>query len=360
MNTFHNGHIDQINNIRLLKPNDCIIAVMSGNIVQRGDFSIQDKYTRAKNAINNGCNLVLELPFPFSCSSAEQFAKAGVNICDNILCDTLFFGTTKGDTSYYFEIAKNILEPNFKNELKKNLSNFNQSYINNLSNTYKGIYGIELPNNGNDILAIEYIKSIIEIKSQIAPIALKRTSNFSATNSRKCLLNDEKENILLNIPRNSDLTNISKGLSKLSQFILCHLKTQDIKDSGNGIRNAIKKAAKNSNTYEEFLSLLPTKIYTNARLNREIISIISNTDENYKNSNPKYSVLLAADEIGTEYLSKIRKECKLPILTKLSDSEKLDDEGKNQLELSIKMNSLYGFTFDSPTKIDYFNKPIIK
>ena len=70
-NPFHTGHKYQIDKIRTEFGDDTrVISIMSGNYVQRGDIAVLDKYLRAECAVRCGVNLVLELPFPFSVSSA--------------------------------------------------------------------------------------------------------------------------------------------------------------------------------------------------------------------------------------------------------------------------------------------------
>ena len=106
-NPFHNGHKYQINKARkLLGEDTAIIAIMSGNFTQRGDLAIADKTVRAKLAVMEGVNLVLELPFPFSCSTAEIFAKSGVSIASSIGADYLVFGSECGNIDTIFEAAK--------------------------------------------------------------------------------------------------------------------------------------------------------------------------------------------------------------------------------------------------------------
>ena len=84
-NPFHNGHLYQIEKIREHFGEDtAIIAVMSSNFTQRADVAIMDKWARAETAVRCGVDLVLELPFPYSVSSSEFFASAGVNIVNSI------------------------------------------------------------------------------------------------------------------------------------------------------------------------------------------------------------------------------------------------------------------------------------
>ena len=98
-NPFHLGHKYQIDKLReILGDDTAVIAIMSGNFTQRGDIAVCDKTIRAMSAVNCGVNLVLELPFPFSMSSAEFFAKSGVRIANEIgIVDYLVFGSENGD-----------------------------------------------------------------------------------------------------------------------------------------------------------------------------------------------------------------------------------------------------------------------
>ena len=91
-NPFHNGHkylLETAKNIT----NEGVIAVMSGSFTQRGEVALTDKFTRAKTALNNGADLVIELPTVYAVSNAQRFAKCGVEIAKAFDCvDTLAFG----------------------------------------------------------------------------------------------------------------------------------------------------------------------------------------------------------------------------------------------------------------------------
>ena len=114
-NPFHNGHLYQIEKIRQEFGEDTnIIAVMSGNYVQRGGVAIADKGVRAKCAVLSGVNLVLELPFPFSMSSAEYFARSAVYILTQIGCvDYISFGSESGDIEALTRTAEFMLREDF-------------------------------------------------------------------------------------------------------------------------------------------------------------------------------------------------------------------------------------------------------
>ena len=91
-NPFHKGHKFLLENIKQQFPDSATVAIMSGNFVQRGDVAIINKYDRAKMALQNGFDLVVELPVPYAVSSAEIFANAGVKIADGLNSDFLAFG----------------------------------------------------------------------------------------------------------------------------------------------------------------------------------------------------------------------------------------------------------------------------
>jgi predicted nucleotidyltransferase len=114
-NPFHLGHAYQFAEIRRIYGEDtAIIAVMSGNFVQRGDVAVLGKFDRAEAAVRAGASLVLELPFPFSCSSAEHFAFAGVSLADDLgVVDVLSFGSECGDVSLLSDVAGKMSDPNF-------------------------------------------------------------------------------------------------------------------------------------------------------------------------------------------------------------------------------------------------------
>ena len=97
-NPFHNGHLYHLHeSIRTASP-DYTVCVMSGNFTQRGEPALVDKWLRASTAVENGIDLVLELPFAFACNNAEYFAAGAVDILNRLGCVThLSFGSESGE-----------------------------------------------------------------------------------------------------------------------------------------------------------------------------------------------------------------------------------------------------------------------
>jgi predicted nucleotidyltransferase len=110
-NPFHNGHLKQIEYIRENLSDTTIVAIMSGNVVQRGELAVYDKYTRAEMALRCGVDAVLELPYPWCGASAGYFAKGGVEIAKAIGADYLCFGSESGDIEELKAVDINTLSP---------------------------------------------------------------------------------------------------------------------------------------------------------------------------------------------------------------------------------------------------------
>ena len=107
-NPFHNGHIYHIQKAKEITQCDYVIAIMSSSFVQRGEPAIKDKWTRSHLAIEYGVDLVIELPFVYSCQSADYFAKGAIDLLHAIGVTDLCFGSENGDIDTFIEIAQAI------------------------------------------------------------------------------------------------------------------------------------------------------------------------------------------------------------------------------------------------------------
>ena len=181
-NPFHNGHKYQIDQIkREFGEDTAIIAIMSGNFVERGDVAVLDKFKRARMAVENGVSLVLELPFPFSLSSAERFAQGAVEIAHRLkTVNILSFGSECGSVERLSRIAERVLSEEFDLALKNTLNadgNESLGYAKARTMTYEALYGKEdaqILLSPNNILAIEYLKALKKLGSPILPHTVLR------------------------------------------------------------------------------------------------------------------------------------------------------------------------------------------
>ena len=108
-NPFHNGHLHHLIESKKLTNSDYTVAIMSGNFTQRGEVSIVDKWSKAQMAIENGVDLVIELPTLYAISSAENFASGAIKILDSLgIVNYISFGSESNDISLLDDIA-NVL-----------------------------------------------------------------------------------------------------------------------------------------------------------------------------------------------------------------------------------------------------------
>ena len=220
-NPFHNGHLYHIAKSKEETGANYVICVISGNFVQRGNTSIINKWAKAKMALANGADLVIELPTIYSISSAENFAEGAIKILNSLkIVDTLSFGMETKDISILNNIA-NVLyaEPKeyvtiLAHELQKGNSfpkareNALMMYLNDIKKYANVLSG------SNNILGIEYLKALKKTKSDIMPVGIKREKVLyndeymvdefaSATAIRKMLMTRQFDDIRKTMPRSS-------------------------------------------------------------------------------------------------------------------------------------------------------------
>ncbi len=368
-NPFHNGHKYLIEKVKS-EYADCVVAIMSGNFVQRGDVAITDKYERTKAALQGGCDLVVELPTAFALSSAERFAKGGVDIAKALSCDMLCFGAENDDTDKLSKIADAFLDETFISKLKDNLS-LGEYYPKAVSNAIHSTLGEEysqLLSGANNTLGVEYIKALKG--SSISPVAIKRLgvqhdsdkthNNIASATHIRSLIKEEK-----NI---SDFTDMVfsdyADISELESAILYKLRTmskdeiENLPDVCEGLHNRIFDCARNSNSLEELFSNLKTKRYTLSRLRRIIMCAILNISKDIVSTDAGYVRVLGMTQKGSTLL----KNCKLPIVCNFpQDYEKLDNKNKALFDIDIQANNVFSLSkVKSKDFSNEFQRRIIK
>jgi len=371
-NPFHKGHQYQLDLIRERFGTDTIVvAVMSGSFTQRGEVAAFDKVTRAKAAVLSGVDLVLELPFPYSCSSAEFFARAGISILDRLgVVDYLSFGSECGD----IETLK-----------KAALINSNESF-NKASHDPDGhakklaqIYSSEISDNdifsSNNILGIEYIKAISALGSNIIPITHLRkgaaynsprpnSDDFRSAMSIRTLLSEGNLSALDYLP-NASKEVLSEAISRgegpteqgrLDSALISSLRLNSpasrdkiIHDAAGGLYNRIRSASFHADSISSLIELAKTKKYTIARIRRAIWYSFFGVTSSEVKAPPSYTQVLAMSENGAALLKRIKKLSDLPVLTKPSRTDGLSPEELLAKELSDAADSIFQLT--KPTAI---------
>ena len=375
-NPFHNGHKYQIDKARELLGDDvAIIAIMSGNYTQRGEVAIADKTIRAEAAVMAGANLVIELPFPYSCSSAEIFATAGVHIAGSIGADYLVFGSECGDISRLTEATDIIMSDSFKEKveaIKANKDYLSLGYPKIAEMAYRelvnGNYAVDI-SSPNNILAIEYIKAIKALDIAITPVTImRRGAGYSeadiidgehlqsATAIRK-LITDNNCSACEYIPISakgvfdraitegfmpSSIEKIASGI--ISSFRLNTASDVKVFDADDGLYNRLCTLSMKTNSISSLAAMAETKKHTRARIRRAIINSFFGVTSSLVKELPAFTQVLAMDDVGRRALKRIKKTTDFPCITKPSDYTNLSDAVIAQKELSNKADAIYALT----------------
>ena len=344
-NPFHNGHLYHLSKVKEMFPNHIIVLILSGNYLQRGEFSILDKYTKTKIVLENGIDLIIELPFNFAVQSADMFAKGAIQLLNELKVEHLVFGSETNNIEDLKLLSKIQLE-NSNYQIKvKELMKKGINYPTALSKALKEISNMEVTT-PNDILGLSYVREIIKNNYNINPICIKRTNDYhdlennsnivSASNIRNKINNniDIKKYVPLKTYEYLKEVNINFNYSfKYLKFkIISEInKLDEYLDVDEGIDNRIKKYIYSSNNYQELIDNIKTKRYTYNKISRMLCHILTGFKKSDVVSNIEYIRILGMNNIGKNYINSIKKNITLPIITKFSDF----NDKYQQLELKL-------------------------
>ena len=398
-NPFHNGHLYQIEEAKKITGAEYVVAVMTGNFAQRGNTSLINKWAKTQMALANGVDIVLELPTVYSISSAENFAEGAIKLLDSLnMVDTLCFGTETPDFAALNNIA-NILynEPKeyiaiLNHELDKGVSypkareSALMMYLNDIKRYANILSG---PNN---ILAIEYLKALKRLKSDMNPVSVERKKVYynddkivdefaSSTAIRKLLRTGQYDEIRKVMPRSSYLMmkeEINKGnyvldIGRYEKEILYILRKMTIKeiaelpDVTEGLENVIKNAADSCNDLVSLINMIKSKRYTQSRIQRILLyALLGITKKDMQNAKKvvPYARVLGFNDKGKEILASICDQN--PKLQMVTSVRKYLDETSNKvlkemLEKDIFATNIYtlGYQYNSSSNLDFTNKMIV-
>lgn len=163
-NPFHNGHRYHLQRSLEITGADYSVAVMSGSFTQRGEPAALDKWTRSRLAVQNGVDLVLELPFLYACSRGEIFASGAVDILSGIGATHISFGSESGDLDALQSLVAGMRMRRAEiGEIRQQEMQKGDSFVRSLQRAVEKVLGApaaQLMAEPNNILAIEYLKRI--------------------------------------------------------------------------------------------------------------------------------------------------------------------------------------------------------
>lgn len=396
-NPFHNGHLYHIQEAKRVAKADAAVVIMSGNFVQRGAPAIMPKHLRAKSALLSGADLVLELPVCFATGSAEFFAMGAIALLDSLGCvDSICFGSECGDSEILGKIAKILSEePDdykkaLQNALRKGMSfpqarqHALQGYF--INNHFDANALADVLSQPNNILGIEYMKALYQRNSSMKAYSIRRigagyheselTEKYSSASAiRQSLAKDSlSENIYRQLPFAAQT--IMKETFDMRypvyandfSLILKYKLLQETKksltsymDVSEDLANRIINLRNDFQSFDDFCDSLKTKDMTYARISRGLLHILLNirTEHlaNYKkNGYCHYAHILGFRKSSTELLSLLKGTSKVPLLTKLTQTEDLSEAGCQMLLQDIFAGDLYESVITDKFETSFINE----
>lgn len=354
-NPFHNGHKLHISAAKSLTNADLIIAVMSGNFLQRGEPAFIDKWTRANTALLNGVDLVFELPYAFATAHAPQFAKGAVQLLEAARCDAFCFGSEEGNLSSFqnsLDLLEQVAETHeitIQDAVRRGISYpkaLNEAYQAAILMTdqIKPYADLTQPNN---ILGFHYMQAARHIDSNMAATTIQRVGAHyhddtisgnaiaSATGIRKNFFTTqgfEETKVFYPQATYDALKNWQslehsfgswEAFYPLLRLIILRdgpERLNEIADLTEGIENLIHRSALANETFSGFIRQVKSKRYTWTRIQRMLTHIFTGYTYKMRNQieSPSYLRLLGMTQNGRKYLNQNKKHFDLPLISKAS------------------------------------------
>ena len=359
-NPFHNGHLYQIKKIKEMYPNSVIIVAMSGNYTMRGEINVLDKWNKTNIAINNGIDIVLEIPFIYSNQSSDIFSYAALKMLNEFKIEKLVFGSETNNIDL-LSLASSVQIDNKKfDSLVKDYMNKGYNYPSSIGKSIYELTGIKIKES-NDILGVSYIKEILKNKYNIKPISIKRTNNFKTNTKKSNIISayeireflNKNESIKEYVPNN--VTPYIKKVDYEKLFNLIKYKVISEKNSLNkyhlideGIENRIYEGVIKCDNYDDLVKYISNKRVTINKVNRILINIfVGLTKEEASNKELSYIKILGLSKNGKKYYSKIKKDINIKAYTKFE---------KDIMNTELKTSYLYSIITNDKS---IFNSEII-
>lgn len=346
-NPFHNGHAWQIRKIREDLEPRTVIAIMSGNFLQRGTPAILDKFRRAQLAVLGGCDLVVELPVLYATSSAEFFAGGGVRLAQGLdPAGTLSFGSESGSLTDIVTAAglltsqKTELDRQIREELDKGFS-FPKARLEAFRKVAEDPALAKILESPNNILAVEYVKAALTAGSGLSFHTVQRKGLGyhdtapsggdpaqelpSATAIRRALEQGDRSYPLEAVPEpirplfqgylEDSLLGGEEPFKTILQYRLqvqpeALLKLPEARD-GLGERILNHRRELSSLSVKEFSLKVKTRRFTYTRIRRLLLHLALGFDhldfDSLRRKGPEYARILALNPKGQEFLARSRK-----------------------------------------------------
>lgn len=360
-NPFHKGHKFIIDKMRENGATH-IVAVMSGNFVQRGESAVFSKWDRARTALENGVDLVVENPIPFATATAQRFAYGGVNVIKGLGCiNELSFGSESGSIDELVKVSEIIEKDEFFAVTQKFLDD-GLSYPKAREMAVREQFGDnwgDILSSPNNILACEYISECNKAKLDIDYYTIRRENVehdsknenngfYSASLLREIIRNNDKsaDEVFEGYRYNCKVYDFTKletsTLVKLRSFTRNgFIKIPDVSE---GIENRLYSAAQKACSLNEFFQLVKTKRYTLSRIRRICLCALLGIEKSDVERRVPYVRVIGFNDKGREILKTARETATLPIVMKYSDIKELDENAKRIFDIESFATDIFALT----------------
>jgi len=399
-NPLHRGHVYHLNSSMKLVTPDFIVAVMSGNFVQRGEPAIVDKFARTEMALKAGIDVVIELPTVYAIQDANGFATGAIKTLEatNVVTD-IVFGSESDDIKTLERLASIIVEESkeyrtsLKKYLKKGLSFPNARRYAISEQVLKEGIDVEQIKFSNNILGVEYLAALKRTRSQMRAHIIKRIGSSyndeqistipSATAIRKSIKSEKKTSGIPQFTHHILEREFSCGrgpvfsedlfaFTRLKVIMLGREGLEQLYGFNEGIAKRMIKAVKDSHDMKSFLLKIKTKRFTFTRIKRRVLYALFDLEREFvKESNefgPQYLRILGFTQRGRKLLRMISDYASKPIVSNVSNFNKALEKrnvnvslARQQLMLDIKSTDFHTLLFKNENEREIhrdFCKPL--
>ena len=370
-NPFHKGRAYHLARTREIGAS-AVVCVMSSWFVQRGETALMHPNARAHMALMNGADLVVSLPVPWACAAAQTFARGAGGLLDAMGCvDTLRFGSECADIAHLRAASRAVEDYTERESMRANLlsgvsfASARQRAVEELDPRVASVLS-----SPNDTLAVEYIRAIDTLNSELAPFAVRRegaghasgeavNSFASASRIRTRVRAGEDFDDLM--PENAaeilkaeiEAGRAPADINVLEKAVLACLrisppeKIAAVPDISEGLENRIYSASRSASSLDELYSLAKTKRYSHARIRRAVAALLLGIAASDCEGIPPYIRVLGFTAIGREKLRAMRSSAKLPIVMRAADIKKLGERAKRISSIEERAADLFSLALPS-------------
>ncbi len=339
-NPFHNGHLYQIQAVKKKFPDAPLVVAMSGNFLQRGEPASFDKWTRAKQALANGADLVVEMPVLACVQPADRFAFNGVSILASLGVTDLFFGAEHAEYDFadYARLVRST-HGDFKTYSESYAATFQKAVAAKIG------HNVDQP---NDLLGLAYAKANLKLGAPLRlnpiqrknanyhEVELKAGTIASATAIRQHYLAGNLAKLSAYVPEATLATLKTQRLLTWDDFFP-YLKYKllsttparlgEIYGMAEGIEYRLKEQLErlpSTADFDQWLKAVKTKRFTYTRLSRLACALLLELTpaEVKEYDKAPYMRLLGFNSKGQQVLSQAKKTSAHQIIAKVSKDDK--------------------------------------